>query len=108
MLHIKELRMAKKLNQEDLAKALNVAQVTISAWETGIREPDFEMLKKISAYFNVSTDYLLGNVKKPNQIVVEELKEIGVEWVEVAKDCVLSGVTPEDIKKIVEVFKNKK
>lgn len=29
-------------------------------WESGQREPDYETLIKIAAYFGVTTDYLLG------------------------------------------------
>ncbi len=39
---------------------LSVDQRTISNWETGIREPDYEMLVKIAKLFDVTTDYLLG------------------------------------------------
>lgn len=39
---------------------LSVDQRTISNWEKGIRQPDYEMLVRISQCFNVSTDYLLG------------------------------------------------
>lgn len=108
MLHIRELRIKRGLSQLELAKQLNVAQNTVSQWENGTREPDAEMLRKLSAFFNVSIDYLLGNVTKPNRVVVEELKELGVEWVAVAKECVSSGLTPEDIQEIVKMIAKKK
>lgn len=57
---LKELRIEKKLSQTELAKELNVSQRSISSWETGFRQPDFETLELIAKYFNVSTDYLLG------------------------------------------------
>lgn len=57
---LKELRIEKKISQAELAKELNVSQRSISSWETGFRQPDFETLEKIAKYFNVSTDYILG------------------------------------------------
>lgn len=61
MFRLKELRKQKKYNQEYLAMELNVSQATISAYETGERTPDLEMLIRIASYFNVSVDYLIEN-----------------------------------------------
>lgn len=57
---LKEQRIYKQLTQAQLAKALNVSQRSISSWETGFRQPDFETLKLIAIFFDVTTDYLLG------------------------------------------------
>ncbi len=57
---LKELRVYHNLSQKELAEKLEVSQRSISSWETGFRQPDFETLEKISKFFNVTTDYLLG------------------------------------------------
>lgn len=57
---LKALRKEKDLNQSQLAKAVNVTQRKISYWETGQLEPDLESLWKLSDYFNVTVDYLIG------------------------------------------------
>ena len=57
---LKELRIERRLSQSELARFLAVDQRSISNWEKGIREPDFEMLAKIAKYFDVSAGYLLG------------------------------------------------
>lgn len=57
---LKELRAENNLSQQDLAEKLGVSQRSISNWETGVRQPDFEMLISIAKFFNVTTDYLLG------------------------------------------------
>lgn len=59
---IKELRQSAGLTQEEVALKLNIARGTYAHYETGKREPNFETLQKIAALFEVSTDYLLGNV----------------------------------------------
>ena len=62
---LRALREERRLSQSELAKVLNVSNVAISHYERGAREPNNEMLKKVSQYFNVSIDYLLGkNVPK--------------------------------------------
>lgn len=50
---IKYLRKLDNLTQQQLADALGVAKSTISMYETGQREPDFETLEAIADYFNV-------------------------------------------------------
>ena len=57
---LKELRKQRKISQLKLALDLNTNQNTISRYENLEREADYEMLLKISEYFNVSLDYLLG------------------------------------------------
>ena len=56
---LQELRKSWNLSQALLAKELGVAQQTIAQWEKGTREPNIEMLIKISSFFSVSLDNLL-------------------------------------------------
>ncbi len=57
---IKELRIAKGLNQVELGEKLGVTKQSVSNWENDNIQPSIEMLLKISHEFSVSTDYLLG------------------------------------------------
>ncbi|MDE6550338.1 MAG: helix-turn-helix domain-containing protein [Clostridia bacterium] len=57
---LKELRKERNLKQSELGKILSVDQRSISCWENGSREPDYETLAKIALYFQESADYLLG------------------------------------------------
>lgn len=57
---LKELRMEKNLSQTELAQKLNVSQRSVSHWEIGSRQPDFETLELLANFFEVSADYLLG------------------------------------------------
>lgn len=59
MEHLEDLRKARNLRQIDIAKELGVDRTTYVKYETGASEPSFEILKKLSVYFDVSTDYLL-------------------------------------------------
>lgn len=58
---LKELRLEKGISQRKLGEDLGVVNQTISFWESGSREPDIDTLVKISKYFNVTIDYLVGN-----------------------------------------------
>ncbi len=57
---LRELRLMHKMSQSDLAKAIHVSQQAITKWETGKSEPSSSNIVDISKYFNVSSDYLLG------------------------------------------------
>ncbi len=54
------LRKEKKLSQKQVAADLGISQALLSHYEKGIRECGLEFLIKISDYYNVSCDYLLG------------------------------------------------
>ncbi|MEK4303694.1 helix-turn-helix domain-containing protein [Oceanobacillus sp. FSL K6-0251] len=59
---IAKLRRNKNLTQEELAKELDITRSSLSQYEVNKRQPDYDTLKKIAKYFNVSIDYLLtGN-----------------------------------------------
>lgn len=57
---IYDLRKERHLSQQQLADRIGVNKQTISQYERGVREPQFEMLEILCDYFNVSADYLLG------------------------------------------------
>ena len=50
-----------------LSKAIGVSEAIISKWKNGIQEPKYDSLQKLSKYFGVSADYLLGLTDNPNQ-----------------------------------------
>lgn len=60
----KQLRLASGLTQAEMAKKLGISKSTISMYENGNREPDFETLELIADFFNVDIDYLLGRTDK--------------------------------------------
>ena len=57
---IRELRKSFNKSQVQMAKDLNVSKQCVSNWENDNIQPSVDMLVKISEYFNVSCDYLLG------------------------------------------------
>ncbi|OUQ62148.1 transcriptional regulator [Eubacterium sp. An11] len=62
--NLKTLRLKKNWTQAQLAQKLGITKSVISAYETGIRLPSYDILIHIAKIFNVSTDYLLGLEKK--------------------------------------------
>lgn len=57
--NLKELRLEARLSQTELAEKLGVSQRTVSSWELGARQPDYDTLLKLARFFGVTTDDLL-------------------------------------------------
>ena len=58
---LKLLRKEAQLSQQMMADALGVSRQAYSNYEAGNREPSYETALQLANYFNVTTDYLLGN-----------------------------------------------
>lgn len=56
---IRQLREDRDLTQSQLASYLHVNQTTYSRYETGVLDIPTGMLKKLSALYGVSIDYIL-------------------------------------------------
>lgn len=64
---IKQLRIDNNLTQRDIADKIGITPTGISYWESGNAIPNFETLKKLADFFNVSIDYLTGNENNNNE-----------------------------------------
>lgn len=69
---LKQLRKEKNINQRELAKYLKVAPSTISMYENGQREPNFEVLEVLADFFNVDMNYLLGKTDKTTKLIIDK------------------------------------
>lgn len=58
---VADLRKQHSLSQPQLADKMAVSQSTIAMWESNKRKINTDDLKSLAKFFNVSTDYLLGN-----------------------------------------------
>jgi len=98
---IKLLREELGLKQDDLAKKISVSPSAIGMYERNLREPNNELTLKLSEYFNVSTDYLLGKSNIRNSENNQELKipvlgvvKAGYNWL--ADENVIGYVSVND------------
>ncbi len=62
--NLKQLRRISNLTGSELAKKLNISQSALSNWETGRHYPHLEDVIKISEFFDISVDDLLGIDKR--------------------------------------------
>ena len=76
------------LRQIDVANATGIDQKTLSNYETGKTNPDSYSIIKLSEFFCVTTDYLLGysdsNIKT-NKDILKKLNKIEKEIIEIKR-----------------------
>ncbi|CEN87322.1 putative transcriptional regulator [[Clostridium] sordellii] len=106
---IKELRAQKDVTQKELADFIGLTPKMISFYEKEERFPPHDIILKLSDFFDVSTDYLLGksNVRdiksndnliviKENEKDVEELLEETMSQILDQKGLMLNGQIVDD------------
>ena len=72
---IAELRKSKGVTQEKLGDAVGVSAAAVSKWESGQSYPDILLLCDPAAFFDITTDELLGyeaNISKPAANILYE------------------------------------
>ena len=62
---IRALREDRDLTQQQMADFLNITQATYSRYESGDLDIPSVVLIKLSQFYNVSIDYLLGQTDNP-------------------------------------------
>lgn len=61
---LKSLRNNKGLSQKELTDRLKLNRSTYARYETSSTQPDFDTLAKLSDFYGVSVDYILGRGDK--------------------------------------------
>lgn len=64
-MRLKQLRRQRGISQLKLAMDLGLNQNSISRYESGEREADYQTLIRLADYFNVLVDYLLERTENP-------------------------------------------
>lgn len=85
---LRSLRKKKAKTQKDVADFLGVDRTTYVKYEVGEHQPDRNTLIKLSEYFDVSIDFILGNTRYSE----ENLQNIGMTTYEkIKKLCEREG-----------------
>lgn len=72
---LKYLRTSHGISQAELAKIIGVSPSAIGMYETGEREPNFEIEEKMADFFNVTLDTLRGKSSTAPVIDVYKLSD---------------------------------
>ena len=111
-LRIKTMRLSRNMTQADLAKAINQSQSSITMYENGRREPDFETLETLADVFNVP---LVSLMIDPDSELTEEEKKwddyVKNQYCQPANDDVrllirgLNKLSPEQLEQATNMMK---
>ena len=106
------------MTQDTLSKELKISRASLALYETDKRNPDNDTLKCFASYFNVTTDFLLGQTENKNTSeriseVVSADKELFIFW-ETLKDRPdlqlliqqTKDLPDNDIKQILKIIKS--
>jgi len=106
---IAHLREKRGLTQEELSNKLGISRAALSHYETNRREPDYETLRNIANFFDISLDYLLGRTSDPQTVLDSGIREF-VDSLELSDESIMEKfmltidgrkLTPEEAKRFI-------
>lgn len=107
MNNLKQLRKEKRLTQQEMANMLNISQNAYSYWENDKVKIDNKSLEKLSSFFGVSIDYILGlEEAKPSQSVDQQLNEEDFAFFGEVQE--LTSDEKEDVLNFINFIKSKR
>ena len=105
---LKSLRKEQNLTQEKIAEKLNISRGSYAQWETERTQPSSKSLETLANFFNVSTDYLLGNTDNKNSTKFEDDLEESLNTARAFSGKPISEHDREVMREIlIEMFKDK-
>lgn len=75
-IRLKQLMESRGLNNKALADAVNITTATLSRYLTGHRSPDLPYVVKLSEFFGVSVDWMLGINGDRYEVLPQEIQDV--------------------------------
>lgn len=73
---IRAFRLARKLNQPQLAAILGVTKNAITNWEAGLTRPEFDLIAKLCRALDISADAFFDLPSKANELTQREWEHV--------------------------------
>jgi transcriptional regulator with XRE-family HTH domain len=76
---LRDLRLRRAISQEEVARHIGITRSAYSHYEINNRQPVYDTLIKLAAFFNVSLDYIIGGTRpnaKSDVLTTPDTKEI--------------------------------
>lgn len=103
-----ELCKNNNLTPSGAANKIGFNRASVTVWKNSGKPPKSDLLNKIADFFEVSTDYLLGNIEKPSNQDDRELNDY-LEMLKNRSECrmlfkLAKGATKEDVEQAVKII----
>lgn len=107
MLRLRELRKHCGITMKELGNEIGVAESTVSQYETGKRQPDYETLLKLSEYFGVSVDYLLGKENAPAETGKRSISDDDIKFALFGGDGEITDAMYDEVRNFAAYVKQR-
>lgn len=107
MIRIRELRKKCGITMKELGEKIGVAESTISQYETGKRQPDYETLLKLGEYFGVTADYLLGKENAPDNTSKRPISNDDIKFALFGGDGEITDAMFEEVRNFAAYIKQR-
>ena len=97
---IRRLRLQNKRSQEELAHKLNVAQTSVSNFESNKTIPDFLVMQKVCEVFEVGFEYFVENENEKYVFKKNQNNNIVVGKIEVLNNNMPEGILENMLKRL--------
>ena len=102
MTNIKKARLNKGISQQRLASLLNVAQTSVSSWESGKHTPTKEKLILLYRILDTNVDYLLDISNNPTRITTFN-QNVGNSQINIKKARLNKNISQKELAIILNV-----
>ncbi|MDB4867925.1 MAG: family transcriptional regulator [Cohnella sp.] len=72
---LRELRLLRNISQEEVARHIGITRSAYSHYEINNRQPVYETLIKLAAYFDVSLDYIIGGTTSKHKTETSDVQD---------------------------------
>jgi transcriptional regulator with XRE-family HTH domain len=72
---LRELRLSRQISQEEVARHIGITRSAYSHYEINNRQPVYDTLIKLAAYFDVTLDYIIGGSRQHAQSASPDTKD---------------------------------
>ena len=101
---LKELRIARHLTQDEVARQLGLSKSTISMYENGRREPDLDTLGALAELYQVDINQLLGRRTPADEATVTDEQ---IKFALFSGDPCVTDEMYEEVKRYADYIRQK-
>jgi len=104
-----KLKDEKGFSLEAIEKEIGISKGSLSKYMNGVHLPNSEVVRLLSKYWGVSSDYLLGSSDERNN-ELSDGKTLPIGYVSIIEDAIKAGITEDEFRSVLEMaikFKGK-